>query len=157
MGHREHRAGWYTPHLLDRLMWGQRLRSADEIIPELQDLRAGDRVPDSADGSVYYIVRECQPRSHIVFHSRSHAFGPAIKSDSSSVFALVPEGGRQTRLYVRVRVSYAPLWLYPVLETILNIGDLVNARSMLRGIKNRAEGRHLRPSDRAASAGSLPR
>jgi hypothetical protein len=49
IGFPSHRAGWCTPHWLDRLTFGIRQRSADRIVPELQQLAVGDRVPDSDD------------------------------------------------------------------------------------------------------------
>lgn len=52
MGYPSLRAGWYTPHWLDRLTFGIKQRSADRIVPELQRLAVGDRVPDSDDWSV---------------------------------------------------------------------------------------------------------
>ena len=54
MGFPSHRAGWYTPHRLDRLTFGIKHRSADQIVPELQHLDVGDRVPDSDDWSVVF-------------------------------------------------------------------------------------------------------
>ena len=51
MGFPSHRAGWYTPHWLDGQMWRIEARSADRIVPELQQLAVGDRVPDSEDGT----------------------------------------------------------------------------------------------------------
>jgi len=44
MGFPTHRAGWYTPPWLDRLTFGIRARSSDEIRPDLQRLEPGDRV-----------------------------------------------------------------------------------------------------------------
>ena len=37
MGFPTHRAGWYTPYRLDRLLFGIRARSADRVLPELQE------------------------------------------------------------------------------------------------------------------------
>ena len=47
MGYPTHRAGWYTPYWMDRPILGIRAHSADHIVPELQSLSPGDRVPDS--------------------------------------------------------------------------------------------------------------
>jgi hypothetical protein len=69
MGFPAHRAGWYTPHWLDRLMWGIHERSADRVRPDLQDLSAGDRVPDSRDWSVYFTVAEVLPERALVLYS----------------------------------------------------------------------------------------
>jgi hypothetical protein len=138
MGFPPHRAGWYTPHRLDRLMWGDRPASADRIVPELQDLRVGDRVPDSADWSVYYDVVEVEPPHHLLLHSVRHVFGPVTASDFSWVFVCEPAGAA-TRLLVRARVDYEPLWSALVIEPLLDAGDFVNVTFMLRGIKRRAE------------------
>jgi len=35
MGFPPHRAGWYTPHWLDRLMWGERPHGAETIVADL--------------------------------------------------------------------------------------------------------------------------
>src|SRR5207253_5586340 len=45
MGFPSNRAGWYTPHWLDRLTFGIKQPSADEIRADLQHLEPGDRVP----------------------------------------------------------------------------------------------------------------
>ena len=140
MGYPTHRAGWYTPHWLDKLMWGERPRSADEIRPELQDLKVGDMVPDSDDWSAKYVVVEVEPPSHLVLHSTWHVFGPVEEADFSWVFALKPlDDGARTRLFVRARVDYQPRWIFPFVETVVGLGDWVNVGVMLRGIRRRAE------------------
>jgi hypothetical protein len=150
MGYPTHRAGWYTPHWLDELMWGERPRSADEIRPELQDLKVGDMVPDSDDWSAKYVVTEIEAPSHMVLHSSWHVFGPVKQVDFSWVFALRPGGvdgmsvvgageATSTRLFVRARVAYQPRWIFPFVETVVGLGDWVNVSVMLRGIKQRAE------------------
>lgn len=139
MGFPPHRAGWYTPHLLDRLMWGDRPASADRIVPDLQDLRVGDRVPDSADWSVFYDVVEVEPPHHLVLHSVRHVFGPVRRSSFTWVFVCEPSAAGGTRLLVRARVSYEPLWSAAVIEPMLDAGDFVNVSFMLAGIKRRAE------------------
>ena len=165
MGYPTHRAGWYTPHWLDELMWGSRPHSADRIVPELQDLRPGDRVPDSDDWSVFYVVDQVAPGSHLVLHSTSHNVGPIETVDFSWAFVLLPalrdagalgvgagEPGA-TRLLVRARVAYTPALLYPLVETVIGLGDWVNVSVMLRGIRERAE-RSLaeRPPDDPSAA-----
>ena len=137
MGFPPHRAGWYTPHWLDVAMWGDRPRSADRIVPELQELKAGDTVPDSEDYSIYYDVVAVQPPHHLLLHSRRHVFPPIKSSDFGWVFVLLPtpEGG--TRFVIRARVSYAPLWALPIVDGVIGIGDLVNVSVMFRGIRKR--------------------
>lgn len=142
MGFPPHRAGWYTPHRLDRLMWGDRPRSADAIVPQLQGLQVGDTVPDSADYSVYYDVVAVQPPHHLVLHSTRHVFGPLTESDFSWVFVCEPAGTRGTRLLVRARVDYEPLWAAVLIEPLLDAGDFVNVSFMLRGIRDRVQGQN---------------
>ncbi|HMK92079.1 MAG TPA: SRPBCC family protein [Thermoleophilia bacterium] len=151
MGYPSHRAGWYTPHWLDELMWGERPRSADTVVPELQDLQVGDRVPDSDDWSVFYVVDQVEPGSHLVLHSTSHNVGPIETIDFSWAFALLPVAGDAgaTRLLVRARVAYTPALLYPLVETVIGLGDWVNVSVMLRGIRERAE---RTPAGRPGSA-----
>jgi hypothetical protein len=139
MGFPPYRAGWYTPHALDRLMWGDRPRSADTVVAELQGLRVGDKVPDSADWSVYYDVLEVEPYRHLLLHSVRHVFGPVASSDFTWVFVLRPVGGASTRLIIRARVAYEPLWSAVVIEPLLDGGDFLNVSFMMRGIRQRAE------------------
>ena len=68
-----HRAGWYTPHWLDRLTFGIKQQSADRIVPELQQLEVGDHVPDSVGNDRHrgiasnaaWVLR-VRPRSRVV-------------------------------------------------------------------------------------------
>jgi hypothetical protein len=155
MGYPTHRAGWYTPHWLDELMWGERPRGADAIRPELQDLKVGDMVPDSDDWSAKYVVTEIEPPSHMVLHSTWHVFGLVKESDFSWVFALRPQGA-STRLLVRARFAYKPRCIFPFVETVIGLGDWVNVSVMLKGIKKRAEGAPVAPEERfgVSSAGA---
>lgn len=134
------RAGWYTPHWLDELMWGQRPRSADTIVPELQDLKIGNKVPDSADFRMCYTVEEIESPSHLVLHSTRHVVPPLRTVDFSWVFALAPIDEGKTRLFVRARVAFTPLWPFPLVEAVAGLGDFVNVTVMLRGIRERAGG-----------------
>ena len=54
MGFPTHRAGWYTPHWLDRLMWHITARSADRIVPELQSREDPEL---GHDGSTNALIR----------------------------------------------------------------------------------------------------
>ena len=101
MGYPTHRAGWYTPHWLDELMWGERPRSADEIRPELQDLKVGDMVPDSDDWSAKYVVTEIEPPSHMVLHSTWHVFGPVKEVGLQLGVRAAPRGRAHAPLRAR--------------------------------------------------------
>jgi hypothetical protein len=135
------RAGWYTPYWLDRLVWRTGARSADGIIPELQELEVGDEVPDSADGSVFWTVEAIAPERHLVLRTTRHIIPPIRTVDSSWAVALKPVGGDKTRLYLRARAVYTPRWIVPFVELVIGPADWLNAASMLVGIRRRAEGR----------------
>ena len=141
MGFPTHRAGWYTPYVLDRLTFGIRERSAEQLRPELQELNVGDRVPDSADWSVYFTVAEVDAPYGLVLHSTRHLIKPFRTIDFSWAFVLRECEGAKTRLFIRARARYTPSWARPFAALVLGPGDFVNASGMLRGIKRRAEGR----------------
>jgi hypothetical protein len=139
MGFPAQRAGWYTPHWLDRLTFGIEERSADRIVPELQHLEAGDRVPDSLDGSAYFTAAQVEPPHALVLHSTRHLIKPVRTIDFSWAFVIRGLGPGRSRLLIRARVDYTPRWALPFVELVVGPADFVNAGSMLRGIKRRAE------------------
>ena len=140
MGYPAHRAGWYTPHSLDRLQWGIRERSADRIRPELQDLGVGDRVPDSPDWSVFFTVAALEPERALVLHSTRHLLRPMRSIDFSWAFVLERRSAGRTRLIIRARSRGGPRWAVLALTPLIGVGDFLNASAMLRGIRRRSEG-----------------
>jgi hypothetical protein len=139
MGYPAHRAGWYTPHWLDRMQWGIRERSSDVVVPELQDLSPGDRVPDSRDWSAYFTVAALAPARALVLHSTRHVMPPMRSNEFSWAFVLRPAGPGRTRLLIRARGRMEPWWARLLLGPLIGVGDFVNASVMLRGIRARAE------------------
>ncbi len=139
MGYPRFRAGWYTPHWLDRLQWRIREGSAERIRPDLQHLEVGDRIPDSPDWSVFFTVEHVEPRRALVLHSTRHLIKPMRATDFSWAFVLDSAAGDQTRLIMRARASCQPLAAWLALGALIGIGDLVNASVMLHGIKRRCE------------------
>jgi hypothetical protein len=139
MGFPSHRAGWYTPHWLDRLTFGIKQQSADRIVPELQQLEVGDRVPDSDDWSVYFTVEEIEPPHALVLHSTRHVITPIRTIDFSWAFVIVEIAPGKSRLLIRARTIYTPRWALPFVELVIGPADFVNAGAMLRGIKKRLE------------------
>jgi len=143
MGFPAYRAGWYAPYWLDRVLWGTKDRSADRIVPELQDLAVGDRVPDSLDGSAYFTVVRLEPAQLLVLHSTTHVLKPYTDLSFVWIFALRDQGDR-TRLVIRARASYSPVWPAPLVKlffsTVMALGDFWEAGAILGGVKRRAEG-----------------
>jgi hypothetical protein len=139
MGFPAYRAGWYTPYWLDRLQWGIRARSANEIRPELQQLEVGDKVPDSIDWSAFFTVAEVEPERALVLHSTHHLLKPMRAIDFSWAFVLEPFDARETRLFMRARARCEPQYAWTLLGPVIGLGDFLNASVMLRGIRRRSE------------------
>jgi len=152
MGYPALRAGWYTPHWLDRLQWGIRERSADRIVEELQSLGIGDQVPDSPDWSVFFTVAALEPERALVLYSTRHLLPPMRSISFSWAFVLEPIDHERTRFLIRARARYAPRWSWLVLGPPYSLGDLLNTGTILRGVKRRAESR----ATRSSSSGAKP-
>lgn len=137
MGYR--RAGWYGFDQFDN----DGIPSATRILPEFQDPHVGEII-----GEEGLTVRAIEPgRSLLLAFSHpttvwvfKEGIWPKFGASSLS-YLLRPLDAGRTRLVVRMRfaaslVSVPILW-WPFFE----IGDFLNARKQLRGIKARAEGR----------------
>jgi hypothetical protein len=102
-----HRAGYYS---WDRLDNGGHA-SANTVHPEWQELRAGDRVPCSGDGSFSFEVAHLEPERSLVLRNvmgllpprqiASDADRPVAFTDGRWEFFLEPLAGDRTRLLVR--------------------------------------------------------
>lgn len=147
-----HRGAWYTARWVDRLLFPANDPSADHIIPELQNLKVGDWVPDGApETECGFFVRELEPDRQLVLHSTEH-LPPDFKRrfrawiDWSWAFVLQPLDGDRTRFIFRTRVRMGPWWLAASYWAAIIPADFVMARQMLSGVKTRAEGlRTTRP------------
>ena len=121
------RAGWYS---VDRLDNGGR-RSADAIVPELQGLAAGDRVPGWPGHRLLLTAHVVDPGRALVLDWRGR------RSCLSWAFTLARHGADGTRLVVRIRARYpAPAAL--VLRALLPGHDVLQGLQ-LRRIRERAE------------------
>jgi len=120
------RAGWYSYDLLDNL--GR--RSADRIVPELQDVAVGDWIPMSprASRTSAFRVHEITPDTTMLWS----------KPDSTWVWVLRALPGNRTRLITRVRVRYQG-WILPLAVPLMELGDFPMMRRCLLGIRDRAE------------------
>jgi len=129
------RGGAYTYDWIENL-FGLDMHSADEIVPELQGLAAGDEIPLSDKLRMRVAVLE--PEHTMAWRSDDGAW---VWS-----FGLYPEapsapGGNQTRLVSRNRIQDPRTGL---LASVLSLyvmepGSLIMERKMLLGIKERAE------------------
>ena len=126
--------------------------SAERIVPEFQDLKVSDTILDGPPGTVFFTVRELQPKRALVLYSDSHLrymVPRSIREDPrygiygefSWTFVLEEEDERNTRLILRTRANYGPrLYRALTLPIILVGGEFFTTRKMLNGIKRRVEG-----------------
>jgi hypothetical protein len=124
------RGGAYTYDRIENLL-GLDMHSAEEILPEYQDIKVGDELPLGGHSPVMRVEVADPPRAL------------AVRSTDQNwawIFALLPEGN-STRLISRNRIatkalSPASRLFYPL---FMEPGSLVMERKMLLGIKRRAE------------------
>jgi hypothetical protein len=128
------RAGWYSYAILDNL--GH--RSARRIIPELQDLAAGDVVPMGPDGRQGMRVHSLNPPHSMIW---------GTPGDTTWAWQLDANPDGSTRLITRVRSRYR--WLSPSItfSALIEFGDIWMMRKMLLNLRDRAEGRGGSPQD----------
>lgn len=135
MGYR--RAGWYGFDQFDN----DGVPSATEILPEYQNPQVGEVI-----GEEGLTVRAVKPGEHLVlafYHPTTvwvfkEGIWPMFGASSLS-YLLQPVDAGCTRLVVRMRFS-ASLTSIPILWwPFFEIGDFLNARRQLTGIKRRAE------------------
>jgi hypothetical protein len=124
------RGGVYTYDWIENL-FGLGMHSADEILPEFQELKLGDEFP-LGPGRPKMRVEVLEPERALTFRFEDHNW--------VWTFALLPSGGR-TRLLSRNRIASphasALTRLFNLL--VMEPGSLVMERKMLLGIKERAQ------------------
>ncbi len=116
------KAGFYSYDFLDN----DNIPSADRIIPEYQDLKAGDFIPLTRKIQVEVIA--LKPNEHMLLD-----FGSAMVG--TWAWGIYPVDGRCTRLVTRLRVrsdSIRSRFMWDAFEIIM-------MRKHLLGIKERAE------------------
>ena len=121
------RAGWYSYDLLDNL--GR--RSAESIIPEHQNMQAGDLVPISPDGKQGMWVKYLRKNKWVLWWDK--------KGDTTWVWEIHPEGEGNMRLITRVRVKYRFFSSAVLFNLLIEFFDILMMRKSMLGIKRRAE------------------
>jgi len=134
------------------------VRSATELVPELQTIAVGDRIEATPDGRAHFTVLALEPERALVLgglYDLEHdaelamdAAKPARYWQASWAFALQPTASGGTELRARGRVDYAPKDLTGLLR--LGTERVVHGlmqRAQLRHLKERAEGHSPRVHD----------
>lgn len=123
------KAGFYANDLLDNA--GH--RSAEHILPNLQEPKIGDWVPmfTKVNDTTAFRIEALERNNYLLW----------VKPDSTWVWMLTPTANGGTRLVTRLRILYR--WHSPgeaLFSILLNeFGDFAMMRRMLLGIRKRAE------------------
>ena len=131
------RGGFYSYDWLENLV-GCRITSADRVVPEWQDVAPGDELrlhPKVALGIV-----QVDPERALVVDGRPSDGSPGPPYGFTWSFVLRKHPHLATRLIVRERYAYTQPWSPLVVEP-LAFGSAVMTHKMLRGIRDRVEGR----------------
>jgi hypothetical protein len=145
------RGGFYSYDWIEDL-FGLRIHSATEIVPEWQDLQVGDLVYADRARSGGWVVVDLVPDRALVMKVADVATRQPVGRDEGLgwefqwTFALQPRGDGTTRLLVRERVAFGRRW-FGVLMTPVGLVSFLMTRKMLRGIKERAEASIVAPAD----------
>jgi hypothetical protein len=133
------RAGWYSWDAIHRLLGvagsvDHEDRSADRIIPELQNLQIGDVIQMMPEdmGTPGYQVVSIEPGRALVTHIDD-------ENGASWVWVLDPIDAESTRLIVRFRQKWEPGLMGLAIWIGDELGSLVMQPKTLSGIKQRAE------------------
>jgi proline iminopeptidase len=140
------RAGWYSYDRLDNAG----VMSAERVLPQLQELRVGDRIDATSGGRTWFEVAELEPERHLVLRAcidllrrRSYdsvAPRPRWFSDSTWEFVLEPLPDGRTRLVVGGSYAGRPRVLTRLAGLVFwEPAHAVMERKQLRGLARRAE------------------
>lgn len=148
------RGGMYSYDVLENAV-GCEMDSADDVVPQWQDLAVGDIVQLHPDLSLPVAVLEVD-RALVLHGAHQDDPGPvptevdpqaadaAVPYDFVWAFVLRERPDGRTRLLVRERYAYRTPWAGPMVEPVSWVSWFMTER-MLRGIKQRAE-RLARPT-----------
>ena len=127
------RAGFYGYDLIENPGGGAGLRSADRILPQWQHPRTGDVLPLSIAARLVYGTVD--PGRCVVWRA------PDNPPSGVFIWELTPVDAGHTRLISRIRWNYLHDPLDFALGLFTEFADHVAVRAILKGIRDRAEGR----------------
>lgn len=155
------RGGWYTYRWVDALLFPANAPSATTIRRDLQQLAIGDVIPDGPpESGCFFTVESLEPNRVLALLSHTHLppqllNRPGVRLDFSWTFVLEPMSPERTRFHFRSRAAARPWWLLTAYRVLLIPADLVMARSMCRGLKQRVESSLPERSGRRRGGGAV--
>lgn len=139
------RGGFYSYDWIENLL-GLKMRNANEIKPELQEMHAADQVPLSPDGKTALPIDILIPRRTIVMHTEGGdltpfaVMQPGLYRSLTWSFHVRKIDDNTTRLIERTRADWKEsVWNRFIVRAYSEPGAFVMQRAMLLGIKERAE------------------
>jgi hypothetical protein len=135
------RGGFYSYDALENLA-GCDIHSAEQVVPEWQDVRAGD--PFRLHPEMELSVARVEPGSALVVWSDRDGDGDGqaeMPYDFTWAFVIRAAPGAPTRLVVRERYRYDSRSAAVMMEPVMAVSTFMTQK-MLRGIRERAERRH---------------
>jgi len=160
------RGWWYLPAALEWLVWNPDKRGARTIVPELQGLAVGDRVPDWGPGTPLFEVAALDLPHALVYHSlRQRSAGwswpepaaplPADVFELSWALILDDAGPGRSRLHIRLRAASGRGRISPLLATFGGLIDYLTVAVLFAGLKERL-GQGGASSESGCGTGRLP-
>jgi hypothetical protein len=157
-----HRGGWYIDTWWDKFeqqhFWsnvvpeearGTYQPAANQILPEYQDLKAGDIVPDGPPGSAFYEVVEIEENRLLLLYATTHFnyIAPqfvyrtryAPKGAFCWAFILNEMEDNHTRLTSWWRSTGSPNTVFYLIKPFITLVDRAHQKEILKGIKKRVE------------------
>jgi hypothetical protein len=125
------RGGLYSNDWIDKVMGVLDEPSSWEVLPEFQQLEAGDVIP--IGGGPDWPVKSIEPYKSIVLDIRPEDI------HISWSFGLYEIDEEHTRFVLRIRIRMKPMMHLLSFIPISDFGQFLMVRWMLRGIKARAE------------------
>jgi hypothetical protein len=129
------RGGFYSYDVLENLV-GCNIHSADQIVPEWQEINVGDQV--NLHPEVGLDVAVVEPGRALVLRSGVPMGAAPPPYDFTWAFVLQEQPEGTTRLLVRERYAYTQRWAPLLVEPVAVVAFVMTQR-MLRGIRERAE------------------
>ena len=144
------RGGFYSYEFVENSMMKLGIHNVDEILPEYQELKAGDVIPLAPDGFGFPVAILEQNKSMVLFGDSRTPGGPAIPMPPGNYMAaswgfyLFDQGDGTTRLVERFKMDSNPTFQNKAALYTMEPGIFLMERKMLLGIKDRAESRYAR-------------